>query len=66
MKIPNFDDTDLGILALALVAVIGLLIGWAAKYDAAVVIGLAGTCATGIAGLCRGQRRKDEADEPKE
>ena len=63
MKIPNFDDTDLGIIALAFISVVGLIIGWAAKYDAAVVIGLAGTCATGIAGLCRGRGKKDKDEQ---
>jgi hypothetical protein len=55
-QIPNFDDKDLAIIAIAILGIAGLIAGGLMKVDAAVLFNLVGLCVTGIAALATGKK----------
>lgn len=63
MKVPNFDDVDLGIIGIIILGIVGFIAGVLTKVDPAVLFGFGGTCVTGIAALVRGLSRKPKEPE---
>ena len=59
MKIPNFDNTDLAVFAVTMIALPVLIIGIFKGIDAGALLGFGGLAITGIIGLA-----KSKKDEP--
>lgn len=56
MKFPDFDNIDLAIGCITLIAIAGLVCFIAKGIDLAIVVGFAGTCVSGICGLAKGKQ----------
>ena len=59
MKIPNFDDKDLAIVGIVVIAVVGCSAAIIMKADAVVFFPFLGTCITGIAALATGRKKEE-------
>jgi len=58
MKIPNFDDKDLAITGIVMIAVVGFLVGWGMGVEPTALYPFGGTCVTGIAALATGRKKE--------
>jgi len=58
MKIPNFDDKDLAIVTIGIVAVAGFITGIIIKADPSALYAFGGMGITGIAALATGRKKE--------
>ena len=63
---PNFDDTDLGILGICFIALLMAIVGAITKPGAAVLFTGLGGCVTGVSALVRGRGRSNGVGKPAE
>jgi predicted Co/Zn/Cd cation transporter (cation efflux family) len=56
----NYDDVDLGIIAIMILGIIGIIAGIVIGSFEMAGWSFAGTCVTGIAGLAGRGKQKDE------
>jgi hypothetical protein len=65
MKIPNFDNNDLAVFAVTIIALPVLLVGLFKGIDPAALLGFGGLTITGIIGLAKSKQAEKKV-EPKD
>jgi len=63
MNIPNFDDKDLAIIGIVMIAVVGFLVGWGMGVEPTALYPFGGTCVACIGALATGRKKQVEQPE---